>query len=109
MTGTELTVCCQCLPIHDAEYPAGDERTPTAAVLDAISRATERDVMDLRPLYYVIDPDRLDRVFNDADAESVLGFTYDEWNVFVRGDGRIRVCDATEHVEAAPVFERPIQ
>ena len=40
-----------------------------------------------------------------ADAERLLSFTFDRWNVFVRADGRIRVCDGGKHVDPAPVFE----
>ena len=36
---------------------------------------------------------------------AIVSFSVENWNVFVRGDGRIRVCDGREAVDPAPVFE----
>ena len=38
------------------------------------------------------------------DAGQLLGFTIDAWNVFVRADGKIRVCDATYQAAPSSVF-----
>jgi hypothetical protein len=35
----------------------------------------------------------------------LLEFAVENWNVFVRDDGRIRVRDATEPTDPEPVFE----
>lgn len=107
MARSALNVFCQHPPIYEAEYTTDSERTPTTAVLEAISRAAEKDVMDLPPLYEAVDPDGLHRTFSGADAETVLAFAIDDFHVFVRGDGRIRVYDATRRTEVAPVFDCP--
>lgn len=62
---------------------------------------------DLPPLYERIDPAALDHLFRrteDDDADLLVEFSVDEWNVFVRGDGRVRVCDATKSTRPTPVF-----
>jgi hypothetical protein len=78
-------------------------------VLNVIAQVADLDVMDLTPLYESIDPEAIDRLFGHGSSdETVLSFRHEHWNVFLRGDGHIRICDATEEVEAAPVFERPM-
>lgn len=108
MTMGDLTVSCECAPFYDTEYEGSSERTPTRAVVDAVAEAAGVDGVDLSPLYDAIDPDGLDRLFDHSTGDgTVLAFSIDGWNVFVRGDGRIRVCDATQSVASASVFARP--
>jgi hypothetical protein len=67
------------------------------AVLTAIAQTVGVDVSDLPPLYEAVDPTVIDRLFDAGAAEdTVIGFPYEEWNVFVYADGRIHICDATE-------------
>lgn len=110
MTTGNLSVCCECTPVLDVEYGGENGRTPAEAVLDALGEVADVDPVDLPPLYDVVDPDALDRLFHDGDGrgdgDRILGFTFEDWNVFVSGDGRIRVCDATRETEPAPVFEK---
>lgn len=108
MSRGELRVSCGCTPIYESEFDSDGGATPIEAVVDAIANASEVEPTELAPLYDALDPGALDRLFGEpAGDDTVLGFTVDEFNVFVRGDGQIRVCDATRSVEAAPVFERP--
>jgi len=65
-------------------------------------------VTDLPVLYEHVDADGLDRIFADAAAEAVLSFSVADVNVFIRGDGQIRICDATTQAKVARVFERPV-
>lgn len=79
------------------------------AVVEALAQVADVDPRHLTPLHDAIDPDALDRLTGPESAENtVLAFSVDEWNVFVRGNGRIRICDATIEVETAPVFDRPV-
>lgn len=108
MTKADMRVCCQCPPLYESEYRPEGDRPPVSVVLEAISHVTENDELDLPPLYDVIDTEGINRIFHHADDQTVLSFSYDDFNVFLRGDGRIRVCDAADKVDVAPVFERPL-
>jgi len=101
-----------CVPVVDSRYDA-DEQQPLADVLvETIAGAAKTDPTELPPLYDAVDLDALTRLFerHDGSAESnaMLSFTFETWNVFVRADGRIRVCDATRHVDPEPVFHGEI-
>lgn len=104
----QVTVYRGCTPVVDAQYGKADGQTPTEALVGALATAAGVDATELPPLYESIDPDALDQLFEDHDgaaaAEALLSFTVDHWNVFVRADGRIRVCDATRPTEPEPVF-----
>lgn len=110
MAPDELDVKCGCTPVIDTEY--GDEygESPSEVIVEAIAAAEGVDPMELQPVYESVDLDALDDFFcrrgGAIDSEAVLSFTIDPWNVFVRGDGRIRICDATQPTEAEPVFEK---
>lgn len=105
----DLTIHCSCTPVVDARYVPESGQTLTQAVVDALADAEGVAPTDLPPLYETIDPDALSNLFDRHDgapeAEATLGFRFDTWNVFVRTDGRIRVCDGTRPTDPAPVFE----
>ena len=66
--------------------------TPSVKVVDAVAAATGTDPLDLYPpLFNVIDPGALDRLFRD-DAEAVVTFTYNGCRVrVVNDDGEVDV------------------
>lgn len=109
MAESKLDLYRGCTPVVDAQYGPTSNRTPTAAVVQALATAAETAPTELAPLYETIDTAALDQLFADhhgaADANAVLSFQVERWNVFVRADGRIRVCDATQPTEPAPIFE----
>jgi hypothetical protein len=109
MAPGQLTVYRGCTPVVDARYEGGDERSPTEAIVLALAEAAGVDPTDLPPLYEAIDTVAIDNLFDRhggaGDAEAILSFRVDTWNVFVRGDGRIRVCDGTRPTDPEPVFE----
>lgn len=89
-----LEVSCQCPTAYEATYTPGSEKSPSMAVLDAIARTAGVDVNDLPPLYEAMDPSAIDRIFSDGvDDEAILAFPYENWNVFVYGNGTINICD----------------
>ena len=98
-----------CKPIVDAEY--GDERdcSPAEVVVEALAEAAGVDPIDLPPLYDFVDTDALDRLFDahhgGTRADALLSFRVETWNVFVRADGRVRVCDGTRSTDPVPVFD----
>lgn len=105
-----MTVYRGCTPVVDVQYDAEGEQMPAEAVINAIATAADVDPIELPPLYEFIDGDSLNNLFQQtgaAAAETILGFRIDNWNVFVRGDGRIRVCDGTQPTDPEPVFESP--
>ena len=73
---------------------AQKDRTPTNAIIDALANAANVDPLALPPLYDSIDTEALNQLFADydgANAEALMSFSVDDWNVFVRRDGQIRV------------------
>lgn len=109
MRGEQLTVYRGCTPVVDKQYENDGDETPVQTVVGALAEAEGVDATDLPPLFETIDPDALNRLFHNDDEsereETMLSFTIDNWNVFVRADGLIRVCDGTEPTEPEPVFE----
>lgn len=105
----QLTIYCGCRPVVDAEYESESNQSPMEAVVDALSEASGTDPMDLPPLYEFVDPAALNGMFDRYDGDSasaaVQSFQIDTWNVFVRADGRIRICDAARPIDPEPVFK----
>ncbi|MGQ4557240.1 HalOD1 output domain-containing protein [Halobellus sp. GM3] len=105
----ELLVYRGCTPVVDAEYDFGNDSSATEAVLRALADAAGVDPTELPPLFDYVDPDALNALFEPSDGvkngDTLLSFRVETWNVFVRSDGRIRVCDATQPTEPEPVFE----
>lgn len=108
MSAGKMAVYRGCTPVLDAQYRDEGRKTPAEAIIDAVSEAAEIDPLELPPLYEFVDPDSLNKLFENENAtegnEIVLGFKIDKWNVFIRNDGRIRVCDSTKPIEPTPVF-----
>ncbi|QLG49908.1 HalOD1 output domain-containing protein [Natrinema halophilum] len=66
-------------------------------VIEAIASETNTDAHELDPLYYVVDPEALDQLFqSDSSAPVRVEFEYDGLLVEVRHDGTIAV-DGTVH------------
>jgi len=108
MGAENLSVNCNCTPVVDAEYRDGDELSPSEVIIDAIAEAAGSEPAEVPTLYEYVDPDAIDALFErhdgSEDAEAVLGFTVDAWNVFVRADGKVRVCDGTHRAASRSVF-----
>lgn len=109
MNQRSVNVYCDCVSVLDTEYRLNNDESPTEVIIEALAKATEIDAVDLPPLYDFVDPDALDRLFGARDGvprvDALLIFQVDTWNVFVRGDGRIRICDDTQLCDPGPVFE----
>lgn len=104
-----LTVYRGCTPVVDAEYSPESDLSPAEIIVDALAEAAEVDPLELPPLYEFVDYDALNRLFQKhdgtADADALLCFRIENWNVFIRADGRVRVCDSTRPTDPEPVFE----
>lgn len=110
MSSDRLSVLCECTPVYDTQYDMESAVTPTEAVVEALTAVENVGPQELDPLYETIDGEALDRLFAHADetgeSPAILSFTVDGWNVFVSGDGQIRVCDPDVTVDPAPAFDR---
>lgn len=110
MIDGESTLYRCCTPVVDAEYRGEDDRSPTGVILDALAAAADVDPLELPPIYDAVDPDVVDNLFErrhgGSNDRTALSFRVETWNVFVRADGKVRVCDSTRPTEPEPVFER---
>lgn len=109
MVQESLNLYRGCAPVVDAEYEFESDVSPTEVIIEALAEAAEIDPIELPPLYEFVDPDALDQLFGEhegaAHADALLSFQVETWNVFVRADGRIRICDNTQPTDPEPVFE----
>ena len=109
MEQESLNVYRGCTPVVDAEYESESDVSPTEVIIEALAEAAEIEPIELPPLYEFVDPDALDQLFGEHDgaahADALLSFQVETWNVFVRADGRIRICDNTQPTDPEPVFE----
>jgi hypothetical protein len=105
----ELLVYRGCIPVVDAKYDSQRDSSATEAIIWALADAIGVDPTVLPPLFDYVDPDALNALFDgsetDIEGTTILGFQIDTWNVFVRSDGRIRICDGTQPTDPEPVFE----
>ena len=108
----ELLVYRGCTPVVDAEYDFQSGSSATEAIIWAVADAVGVDPTALPPLFDYVDPDALNALFDRSETgmegDTILSFQIETWNVFVRSDGHIRVCDGTQPTDPEPVFESPI-
>lgn len=104
----ELALYRTCIPVVDTEYDENSLELPSKTLIDAVAEAADTSPLYLPPLYEFVDPGAietlLDPKHNPPKREMILGFQIQRWNVFVRSDGRIRVCDTSQPTEPRPVF-----
>lgn len=109
MGQNSLNIYCSCKPVVDIEYESESYGSPTEVIVKALSEAAEADPIDLPSLYEFVDPDAVNQLLRGYDhpsqMDTLLSFRAETWNVFIRADGRIRVCDNTQVTEPKPVFE----
>lgn len=86
------------VPSHrnsDLTYELDPDERPSRAVIRAVASVTNTAVIDLEPLYDVVDTDHLDGVFEEASAESAVR----ESSVTIDYGGcRITVTESAIHV-----------
>ncbi|WP_157971526.1 HalOD1 output domain-containing protein [Halorussus litoreus] len=85
-----------------------EEPSTSQLVIEAVSEATGSDPTEVGPLYHVIDPDALDRLFAGTPGRTRVGgrveFTFAGCDVVVRGDGEV---EASEREALAGVGDTP--
>ena len=108
MQGTTLYRSCE--PVVDTFYRKYRSETPSTTTVKAIAEAAGKDPLDIPPLHDYIDPAVIEKVLDGRDREmpktTVLYFEYEQFAVFLRGDGTIRVCDTMKPTEPTPIFKQ---
>ena len=105
----QLQIYRSCEPVVDTRYDPDDMQALLEVLVEALADAGGVPATELPPLYDTIDVEAITDLFGGdsrASDRTLVGFSVENWNVFVRGDGRIRICDERKVVEPVPVFER---
>lgn len=78
-------------------YPIGDDQPVSEAVIRAVAKHTNTAILDLEPLYTIIDPEYLNGIFEkiDDDGTAELSFQYNGSTVTVTQEV-VRVTARTE-------------
>ena len=106
---SHLTIYRTCVPIVDTYYSKDDDRPILEALVTAVAEAAGVPPVDVSPMYDTIDLNAISQLFDKDDetsgANSLLSFKFEQWNIFIRGDGLIRVCDGRQHTNPEPIFD----
>jgi hypothetical protein len=113
MVNENSRVCCECTPVGETRFGKERGRPPSLAIIEALAAIEDTAPEGLDPpLYDAIDLEAVDQLFTDSDntptSTIVLQFSIAGWNVFVRDDGVLRVCDPDRPTDPSPVFQRPL-
>ena len=69
-----------------------DDVRPTTAIVELVGQLRNRPPTSLTPLYDVIDPDAMNRLFQRDDQSSLsLSFSYEGHEIHVAGTGEVSV------------------
>lgn len=75
-------------------YVRDPDEPPSRSVIRAVAAVNGTDPVQMRPLYDAIDPDALDRMFDEAPGrphplpDGAVSFRFNDCDVTVYGDGR---------------------
>ncbi|WP_407075670.1 HalOD1 output domain-containing protein [Natronococcus wangiae] len=112
MANEKLSTCCECTPVGETRFGEKYGRQPPLAIIEAVAAVEGVAPTELDPIYDTIDLESIDQLFTDQDDTSTpptfLRLSIAGWNVFVRGDGAIRVCDPDQPTDPAPAFQKSL-
>ena len=112
MTKGQLSLSCDCAPVFETWFGQERERTPTVAIIEAVAAAEGVAPTELEPLYDEIDTDAVNRLLasdrNSSSSNICIQLSVSGWQVFVRNDGAIRVCDPNRPTAISSPFEMSI-
>lgn len=83
----------------DLTYEIDDDELPSQAVVRAVATLTDTPILDLEPLYHVLDPDHLDGLIEGAEDntrfyESSVTIDFNGCRVTVTEDAvHVRECE----------------
>lgn len=105
----QLLMYRDCTSVADVHYDSESDSSLAWVIAEAVADAAGIHPTELPPLYDAIDLDAVARLIDNQSRKSsgttVLGFTFERWNVFVRSDGSIRVCKGNQSHDPVPVFD----
>ncbi len=108
MAAEKRTLSPRCTPVAEVEFD-DSERRPSIAVLEAVAEAAAVDVVELPPIHSHIDLEAIDTLFRrdpgQGSSDFVFSFCFEKWRVFIKGDGRVLVCEASATAESTPIFD----
>ncbi|MFP8951843.1 HalOD1 output domain-containing protein [Natrialbaceae archaeon A-arb3/5] len=89
---TESTV------LNTVDWNRDGETTPVYAIVSAVAEVEKSDPNELPPLYDVIDPEALNKLFTSRSESSVetVSFQYAGYDIVVRGTNEVQVQAASE-------------
>jgi len=103
---------CDCTPVVGTRFGGESGRPPSITIIEAVAAAENVAPTELDPPGEEIDLKGIDQLFTEqsetATSPKLLRCSVAGWNVFVRGDGAIRVCDPSRITESEPAFEKVI-
>ncbi|WP_407075676.1 HalOD1 output domain-containing protein [Natronococcus wangiae] len=112
MVNENRSTCCECTPLGETRFGEEHGRPSSLAIVEAVAAVEGITPTELDSLYETIDPESIDQLFTDSGDTSTppifLRLSIAGWNVFVRGDGVIRVCDPDQPTDPAPAFQKPL-
>jgi hypothetical protein len=73
-----------------------DSRSVSRAVIDAVAAVEGTPPTELPPLYDVVDPDALDKVFAGKASLGKVMFNYNSYEITVEADGYVAIEDHTQ-------------
>lgn len=95
----------ECSPVVDSRFDTDVEGSLTNELVETLAEAKQVPPSDITPLYDIIDLEAVTRLFNSVETPTLLTVRFENWVVFIRTDGRLRVCDTTQPSDPVPVFD----
>lgn len=102
MRGDKLTADSSSETLVEKEYTCHTEQSPIEVIIEAVAEAASVDPLKLPPIYDIVDPDAVNKLFsprNATRAGQYFSFKFEEWIVSIHADGVIRVRDAIQPIE----------
>lgn len=107
MAPQQLSLHCSCIPTYETWAKPEGELLPSTAIIEGLAEVEDVDPLELDPLIEQIDLDALDQLFDHSDESqsALLSYSLGHWNVFVRQDGHVLICDSERQTEPSPIFD----
>ena len=107
MAPQQLSLQCSCTPTYETWAKPEGEILPSTAIIEGLAEVEDVDPLELDPLLEQIDLDALDQVLGHSgrSQSALLSYSLDRWNVFVRQDGHILICDSDQQTDLSPIFD----
>lgn len=99
-------------PMHDSftlapdgpplvEHTVGEDESVNIAVVEAVAAVSDSVVTEIPPLYEVIDPDVLDRLFTTSQADAFLAIRFHGYLIHIHADKSVTLYQEETKVMSA--------